>query len=147
DASAILIDRFSRCLRVTCRYSNPSRACTGFLQWFDTVVNRLGNPYDDLPCCPPNLTKTKPEVIFGPTGLICEPPRCESPGKEWGDADPPICCHPGAKACMRSDPIPNTPVLIPGCRPGQQCCYDSDCDLMQGGPGAGTPDLCSPGDD
>ncbi len=45
--------------------------------------------------------------------------------------------HPGARWCIRSTPMPD--------ESGQQCCYDALGDLITRGPGAGTPDLYSPG--
>ena len=58
-------------------------------------------------------------------------------GKEWTDPEKASSLHPGAAVCMRSkNAIANGA--------GQQCCYDSDGDLLTHGRGAGTPDQSAP---
>lgn len=56
---------------------------------------------------------------------------------EWENPVVPNCCHPGAAWCMRSCPS------VDG-DPGQQCCYDSNGQLITEGEGAGTPDIVAP---
>jgi RHS repeat-associated protein len=80
---------------------------------------------------------------------------CEAPPKPWW-YDLPRCprvkpartnsawCsegansyHPGAAVCYRQTGR--------GGQAGQQCCYDASGNLITEGPGAGTPDMASPG--
>ena len=58
--------------------------------------------------------------------------------KKWDDPEKASgTFHPGAAVCMRSkNAIANGA--------GQQCCYDSDGDLLTHGRGAGTPDQSAP---
>jgi YD repeat-containing protein len=46
--------------------------------------------------------------------------------------------HPGAAECFRSYPTASNGLSLDG--PGQQCCYDSNHQLITSGSGAGTPD-------
>jgi len=55
----------------------------------------------------------------------------------WNDPEPSPPTHPVTTVCMRSKGVRG--------EPGQQCCFDSSGDLVNEGPGAGTPDLVAPG--
>ena len=53
--------------------------------------------------------------------------------------------HPGAQNCYRSPALTEDEVVAAGLdarlRPGQQCCYDPNGNLITSGAGAGTPDI------
>jgi RHS repeat-associated protein len=68
-------------------------------------------------------------------------PPCpqKNPGGSKGDgwcSEGQNHLHPGSKECFRQV------LSSPG--PGNQCCYDSNGDLISSGPGAGTPDRVDP---
>lgn len=65
----------------------------------------------------------------------CPDKICPCDSENWShptDADQNL--HPNASKCMRSK----------GKGAGQQCCYDSEGDLIKNDKGAGTPDKTSP---
>ena len=77
-------------------------------------------------------------------GLDCPCTENEAKAKPdvWTrDKAPPGAYHPGCDICYRA---PSPTVNILGQGPGQQCCY-SKGDLINAGPGRGTPDRYYPG--
>lgn len=75
---------------------------------------------NDLPRCPCKRPPTVPNFIAVPGGTT------------WIILEKKPKYHPGAHTCVRSKP--NMKLYA------QQCCYDSNDNLITWGPGAGTPD-------
>lgn len=81
---------------------------------------------NNIPACPDKIK------VCATTG---EPEDCDN-GDWYGLSEASQTFHPGAKWCMRSsDDFGGS---------GQQCCYDSNGDLVKNGLGAGTPDRRHP---
>ena len=105
---------------------NPLRAkgwafAGGFIQYYRQLQQEGTSWADELPDCP----CTNPDR----DGIVH--------GDGWA-SEGGTGYHPGAAECFRSYPTDENGLKIGG--PGQQCCYDTNGDLINCGAGAGTPD-------
>jgi RHS repeat-associated protein len=132
-------------------FGSADEWCDFYLHMFRMIVASEGrDPFADLPDCPcrvPVVAVPGGDAIWGIewTNYELQNPDPDNwKTDNWGVS---LGFHPGAAACFRSRPKTSTRKLIGGCRPGQQCCYDSSGRLLKAGAGRGTPDLCSPNDD
>jgi hypothetical protein len=110
-----------------------------FDDWLDKEKKEGNGWTKDLPDCPPNLPSFTPALPPHVSGT--PQPHFSSPDpKVWSEPHDPNAWrdyHPGAEYGIRTN--------TPGGLPGNQCTYDSDGNLIRGGPGAGTADKSSPG--